>query len=255
MGGNNIVNKISFIRIVLSVSVFGVLNLQLPVHGNSCKEGSGTKKHTGGSSPHHHEGSGHKKHMEGSGSHNHEGSSHKKHTEGSGSHQDHEAMMAKWKEFATPNENHKALDVLVGDWNHMVKWWMSANAEPEESTGRSEIKWILGDRFLQHKVNGVSMGQPFEGIGIIGYDNGKKEYNSIWIDSMGTGFMKGAGQYDANLRKITEEGHFTCPFRGQISFRGVTTIKDNDNYTYEMFSPGFDNKEYRAMEITYTRKE
>ena len=163
-------------------------------------------------------------------------------------------MMAKWKEFATPNENHKVLNALVGNWSQTVKWWNSADGEPMESSSTSEIKWIMGDRFLQQTVTGVSMGQPFEGMGVTGYDNRTKEYNSLWIDNMGTGFMNSSGQYDSNLKVITEKGHFTCPFRGKIPFRGVTTFKDNNHHTYEMFSPGFDNKEYRAMEITYTRK-
>ena len=238
--------KISIARTILSCFVIWILNPQSSLYGNSCDEGSGTKKHHEGSRTHQHEGSA---------KHHEEGSHSKKHSEGSGTHKDQEAMMAKWKEFATPNENHKVLNALIGNWNHKVKWWMSADTKPQESAGTSEIKWILGDRFLQHMVKGFYMGQPFEGIGVIGYDNGLKEYNSIWIDSMGTGLMKGAGQYDGNLKTITEKGHFTCPFRGKISFRGVTTIKGNDNFTYEMFSPGFDNKEYRTMEITYTRKE
>ena len=227
--------KFFFARTLLFFAIIWALNLQSS-YGNSNDEGSGKKRH-----------------KEGSGAHSHEGSSSKKYTEGSGSHQDHETM-AKMKEFATPNENHKALNALIGDWSHTVKWWMSAEAEPEESSGTTETKWIMGGRFLQQTVHGTAMGQPFEGMGLIGYDNGKKEYNSIWIDSMGTGFMKGAGQFDTGSKTLTEKGHFTCPFRGQLSFRGVTKIKDDDNYTYEMYSTGFDDKEYRTMEITFTRK-
>ena len=201
------------------------------------------------------EGSGSKKHSEGSGhSHDHEGSGSKKHMEGNGAHQDHDAMMAKWKEFATPNENHKVLDAIVGNWEHTVKWWMSADAQPEESTGTSEIKWIMGGRFIQHTVQGISMGQPFEGMGIQGYDNAKKEYIGLWFDNMGTGFMRGTGHYDPDAKTLTEKGNFTCPFRGDTPFRGVLQIKDDDHYTYEMHASGFDGKEYRAMEIQYTRK-
>lgn len=131
-------------------------------------------------------------------------------------------MMEKWKEFATPNENHKVLDTLVGSWDHTVKWWMSPGGNPEESKGTSEIKWIMGGRYLQQLVQGTSMGQPFEGMGITGYDNAKKEYNSIWIDNMGTGIMMTTGNYDPNTKTLTELGKYTDPIEGQKVIRGVT---------------------------------
>ena len=70
---------------------------------------------------------------------------------------------------------------------------------------------------------------------------------------MGTGFMKGIGKFDPRTKKLTETRTFSCPFRGEIKYRGEMTINDNDDYTYEMYAPGFDGKEHRAMEIKYTR--
>lgn len=171
------------------------------------------------------------------------------------SEQDHDAMMEKWKEFSTPNENHQVLGTLVGNWNYTIKWWMSPDAKPEESKGASEIEWIMGGRFIEHTVEGTSMGQPFEGMGIIGYDNEKKQYQSIWIDNMGTGIMTGSGNYDPNTKTLTDQGTFSCPAEGQKSYRGVTKIIDKDNFTYEWYMTGPDGKEFRAMEIVYTRKK
>lgn len=248
-------NAISLIKIIFSANLILALSLPLQSYGNENGEGSSIKKDVEGSASKHEEGSSIKKHVEGSSARHEEGSGSKKHVEGSGTQQDQEAMMAKWQEFATPNDNHKVLDTLVGKWNHTVKWSMSADAEPEESTGSSELKWIMGGRFLQHTAEGISKGQPFEGMGIIGYDNGSKEYTSFWLDNMGTGFMEAAGQYDPNSQTLKEEGHFSCPFRGKTPFRGLTKIEDNDRYTFEVYSPGFDGKEFRTMEITYTRKK
>jgi hypothetical protein len=168
---------------------------------------------------------------------------------------DHDAMMEKWKEFSTPNENHKVLDALVGDWDYTIKWWMSPDAKPEESKGTSEVEWIMGGRFIEHSVEGTSMGQPFEGMGITGYDNQKKQYQSVWMDNMGTGIMTGSGNYDPNTKTLTDQGTFSCPAEGQKSYRGVTKIIDKDNFTYEWYMTGPDGKEFRAMEIVYTRKK
>jgi len=137
---------------------------------------------------------------------------------------DHDAMMEKWKEFSTPNENHKVLDTLVGDWDYTIKWWMSPDAKPEESKGTSGIEWIMGGRFIEQTVEGTSMGQPFEGMGIMGYDNEKKQYQSVWIDNMGTGVMTGSGSYDPNTKTLTDQGTFSCPAEGEKSFRAVPSF-------------------------------
>jgi Protein of unknown function (DUF1579) len=166
---------------------------------------------------------------------------------------DHDAMMEKYKEFSTPNENHKVLDTLVGDWDYTIKWWMSPDSKPEESKGTSKVEWIMGGRFIEQEVEGTSMGQPFEGMGIMGYDNEKKQYQSVWIDNMGTGIMTGSGNYDPNTKTLTDHGTFSCPAEGEKSYRGVLKMIDNDNFTYEWHMAGPDGKEFRAMEIVYTR--
>ncbi|MGH7802522.1 MAG: DUF1579 domain-containing protein [Thermodesulfobacteriota bacterium] len=170
--------------------------------------------------------------------------------------QNQDAMMAKWKEYATPNENHKLLDSFVGKWNYTVRWWMSPDSKPEESKGTSEVKWIMGGRFLKQSVEGQGMSkdQPFKGIGISGYDNAEKQYKSLWIDNMGTGMMIGSGSYDPSTKTFVDKGTFSCPAQSEKSYRSVTTIINKDKYTYEMYTTDPDGKEFRNMEIAYTRK-
>ena len=164
-------------------------------------------------------------------------------------------MMAKFQEYATPGDNQKVLDAFAGSWDYTLKMWMSAQATAEESTGSDEAKWILGGRFLQHTSTGTSMGQPFEGIGMIGFDNKRKEYQSIWIDNMSTGMMTGKGRFDPETKIITESGDFTCPLKGASVYRAVIRLLGPDNYSYEMYMLGDDSKEFKAMEINYTRKK
>ncbi len=165
-----------------------------------------------------------------------------------------QAMMEKWKQFATPNENHKVLNALVGQWDHVVKWWMDPTAPPEVSKGTSDIQWIMGGRYIQHSVKGTSMGQPFEGMSIIGFDNGKKKYQLLWIDNMGTGFMNGESTFDAGKNEFHETGRFTDPMVGETKYRAVLKLIDKDHYSYEMFTNNMKGKEYRLGEIQYTRK-
>lgn len=167
-----------------------------------------------------------------------------------------EEMMAKWQEYATPGENHKPLDQLVGSWGYTVKFWETPESEPSESAGESEIKWILGGRYIQQTTKGMAMGQEFEGMGLMGYDNANEEYVSVWVDNMGTGVMTGTGTYDPATRTFEDKGTFSCPVEDEKDkpYRTVTTINGPDQFTFEMFAAGPDGKEARMMEIVYMRK-
>lgn len=165
------------------------------------------------------------------------------------------AKMEEMKKLGAPGENHKALDALVGKWNTSVKWWMSPESKPEESQGTSDNHWILGGRFVQEDFKGTSMGQPFEGMGLMGYDNIRAEYTSLWLDNMATGIMTGTGQYDAATKTFTKNATMSCPMTGEKNraMRSVCKIVDNDHFTLEMYMNDKDGKEFKAMEIRYVR--
>ncbi len=164
-----------------------------------------------------------------------------------------QAMMETWQAYASPNDNHQVLNPLVGTWSHVVKWWMTPDSQPETSNGTTETQWMLGGRYLRHTATGTSMGQPFEGMGLTGFDNGKQTYQTLWMDNMGTGMMIGEGTYDPDTKTLTDHGRFTDPMIGQRSDRGVITFIDDGHYSYELYSADQNGKEFRMMEIVYTR--
>ncbi len=165
------------------------------------------------------------------------------------------AMMEHMKEYSMVNEHHDFLKSLEGTWKTSVKFWMDPAGQPEVSEGTSVAKVIMGGRFLEQTFNGTAMGQPFEGRGILGYDNMKKEYTSIWLDNMSTGIMTGAGQYNAETKTLAAEGSMSCPVTQETHrwYRDVTTMTDADHYKYETFMKDKDGKEFRSMEIVYSR--
>ena len=133
-----------------------------------------------------------------------------------------QAMMA----AMTPGEHHEHLKKLVGNHNYTMKMWMDPTAPPTESTGKRTAELLLGGRFLQEKFTGTFMGMPFEGIGLMGYDNVKKEYVGTWIDNMGTGMMTSHGQCDKTGWTMTGEG--TDPTTGKTwTSRSVVKIVDD----------------------------
>ncbi len=170
-----------------------------------------------------------------------------------------EEEMKKMMELSMPGEHHKILDPLVGEWDYEVTYRMAEDAPEQVSKGESINSWILDGRFLEQKVSGtMDMGdktQPFNGIGIIGYNNMKGEYQSTWIDNMNTSMMISTGAYDAEAKTITEKGHFSCPMKGEkVPFTSKLHFVSDTEYRYVMHDNSVADKPFEMMSIIYTKK-
>ena len=169
-----------------------------------------------------------------------------------------QAAMEAMQRLGSPSEGHKALEPLTGTWTYTAQWWMSPEASPESMTGTATNSLIFGGRFMKQEIRGQAEGQPpFEGIGFTGYDNIRKEYQSVWFDNMATGMMMGAGQFDAATKTLTDQGDFSCPLTGEAHrwFRTAWTVVDQHHTTYENYMRTPEGREFKAMEIHYTRTQ
>lgn len=165
------------------------------------------------------------------------------------------AMMEALAKTAQPGENHAHLQPLIGSWKLNVKWRMEPESEYQVSESTAVLEWILGGRYVSEKVRGEVDGEPFEGRGFLGYDNLRKKFTSLWMDSMSTGTMFSYGTADESGKIITFSGEGINPMTGQTQKeRMVIRVINNDKFISEMYQPGPDGKEFQSMEITYTRK-
>ena len=82
----------------------------------------------------------------------------------------------KYMEYMTPGDMHKMLASSVGTWTSEYTMWEKENGPAQKSTGTCENKMILGGRYLQSTNKSIMMGMPFEGIGTMAYDNGRKVF-------------------------------------------------------------------------------
>lgn len=166
-----------------------------------------------------------------------------------------DAAMQEVMKRGAPGDHHKALEPYVGRFTTASRMWMKPGEAPQESTGSAEHTWVLGGRFLKMDVRGDMDGQPFEGLGYLGYDNIRGEYTAIWLDNMSTGITRASGQFDPATKKYRESGTFSCAMTGEKDrrFRGEWKVIDNDTLFYTMYNPGQDGKEVKGMEISYKR--
>lgn len=167
-----------------------------------------------------------------------------------------EEMMSKIKQAGTPGPAHMLLQPLVGEWRTETRLWKEPGAAPDVSTGRSTRRWIFGNRFLAEDYTGTFFGQPFEGQGVMGYDNVLQKYTAVWIDSIGTGIMTSKGRYDPDTRSIDMTAKYSCPVTGgKRKSRAVTRIVNDNQNVFEMYDRGADGKEFKSMEMVYSRQK
>jgi hypothetical protein len=114
-----------------------------------------------------------------------------------------QAMMDAMMKAAAPGENHKLLSSFSGNWTFVNRMWTDPSAKPTESTGSASYRMLLGGRYLQGEAWGTMMGMPFEGMGITGYDNVARRFQSAWIDNLGTTTMFMTGTYDPAAKAFT----------------------------------------------------
>lgn len=167
---------------------------------------------------------------------------------------DEKAAMEMMQQLATPSEGHQKLDMLVGIWHAKNTMWMEPGKPPVVSEGTSDHKWVLGGRFLEQRFEGTFMNMPFSGIGYTGYDNYKKKYVAVWMDTAGTSMMNSIGSFDPSGKVLTSTAKMDDFTTGKaMTVREKVTCLSKDEFLMEMFGPGPDGKEYRMMEIRYTR--
>ncbi len=163
-------------------------------------------------------------------------------------------MMKAWQEYMTPGEMHKLLANNIGEWTSEITMWMDPSQPPSKSEGTSVTEALLDGRYFQTKYTGNIMGMPMNGISLEGYDNAKKTFFSTWIDNMGTGIMYVEGTYDEASKTINYKGTSIDPLGKEMKIREVVKIIDNDNSLFEMYNEQ-NGKEYKSMEIKYSRKK
>ncbi len=167
---------------------------------------------------------------------------------------DPQAMMEAYAKLAAPGEQHEQLASLAGSWTTKTKEWMEPNKPPVETTGSAEMKALLDGRFLQQELTGQMMGQPFSDIEITAYDNLLKHYVTTWMSTMGTGIFTMEGSASADGKTITLKGQHAELGGGYMKHRAIWTIVDSNTQTFDMYGAHHGGKEWKMMEMTYTRK-
>jgi len=164
------------------------------------------------------------------------------------------AMMQAYQQAGTPGSQHADLARSVGTYDLAIQSWMAPDAPPTSETGTAIRTMILDGRVMTEEVEASMHGQPFTGHGMTGYDNVTGKWWSTWNDSMSTGLMVSEGTCD-DQGACSFTGSWHDPVtRKEVSARMTTEWTSPTVEVFEMFAPGPDGKEFKMMEMTYTRR-
>ncbi|MBS1493531.1 MAG: DUF1579 domain-containing protein [Bacteroidetes bacterium] len=161
--------------------------------------------------------------------------------------------MKKWADAMTPGEQQKGMAKMTGEWKFTSKFWMAPGQEPVSNTGTARYEMLLGGRYQKVTASASMMGMPYEGIGITGYNNVSKLFESSWVDNFRTGVMYMTGTMD-DKGMITMTGSTVDPITGKIQMERQTIRPDGDNkYIMEIYDTKEGQSEVKVEEIIYER--
>jgi Protein of unknown function (DUF1579) len=165
------------------------------------------------------------------------------------------AEMEAYMKAGTPGAPHKALASTAGDYDLKIKHWHEPGGAAMEESGTATRSIALDGRVLVEQVKSSMMGMPYTGHGMVGFDNVTGKYWSTWNDSMSTGIMVTEGACDTQGKTCTFTGSWNDPIKkAPVKARMTTRWTSPTTEVFEMYGPGKDGKEFKMMEITYTKK-
>jgi len=161
-----------------------------------------------------------------------------------------------WAALSRPGPSHKLLEMFAGEWESEISFRSGPDEERQVSAGTSSIHWVLGDRFLQEDFQGEASGEKFQGMGLMGYDNGARQFKMVWIDSLNTALAVSSGRYNSERNVFEMTSDVYDPLLGGVkTVKSVLHIKSPDKYEFSMLDTAPNGREFTSFEMVYTRKK
>lgn len=172
-----------------------------------------------------------------------------------GDHPEHPGMspemqkqMEEWAKLGAPSEHHRILEALAGSWDGTFSFKMDPESEMMTSNGLVTREWVLGNRYLQEKVDAEGFGPDrYNAIGYIGYNNIDNQYEMVWMDNMSTAIMMEKGRYDPATKKMHFKGKHKDPTGKEFATRSEVDLSNPNKHTFTGWTT-MDGKEFKSME-------
>lgn len=155
-----------------------------------------------------------------------------------------------------PGKGQKFLAQHCGNWTWSSTAKMSPGGESKTYTGEMKSNMSFDGRYMFESFEGDRNQGPhrFEALNITGYDNKRKVFVSSWLDNTMTGIFTAQGVPNDDWTEINWVQDRTNQMTGKIDkLRVVETFHGPDKFSIVEYWPGSDGKEFKAVEIQFSR--
>uniref|UniRef100_A0A7C2K197 DUF1579 domain-containing protein n=1 Tax=Schlesneria paludicola TaxID=360056 RepID=A0A7C2K197_9PLAN len=151
--------------------------------------------------------------------------------------------------FSQPGPEHKRLQEFVGTWDAVMTFG------DQKSQATSTYRAICGGMWVESDYEGMLGEVKFSGRGIDGYDQQKKKYVGLWVDSVSSAPLRMEGDYNPETKQLVMTGESRGPDGQPQKFKAVTETRDKDHFTFRMYMLPPNGEDQLAFTIEYTRKK
>lgn len=148
-----------------------------------------------------------------------------------------------------PGAEHERLKKLVGQWDAEME------AGGQTTKCSATYKSVCGGMWVSSDFEGDIGGFKFQGHGLDGFDQTKKKYVALWVDSMQSAPLVMEGDYDSETKTITMTGESGGADGKPQKVKTTTETKDEDHFTFKMYMIDADGNEQLAFTIEYSRRK
>lgn len=164
------------------------------------------------------------------------------------------AMYASAAKYTQPGEKHKKLEPYLGRWDVESTVSMGPGNEMKSSM-KVEIAWQIPGRFLEIESKGNLMGLPYQGFGLLGYDNFKQAFVSTWIDNLNTYKLDAQGNLGQDGTTLLMYGTLDEYLTGENDkpVKYVYRWKDADHFEFEVHDLAIGETNTCVITMNYSR--
>jgi Protein of unknown function (DUF1579) len=153
------------------------------------------------------------------------------------------------QDFPKPGPEHEKMKELEGNWDAVM------DMAGQKSKATATYKSVCGGMWLASDFQGDFGGLKFEGRGLDGYDQQKKKYVGVWVDSLTSAPLHFEGDYDPKNKLMVMTGESLGPDGKPQKCKNTTETKDKDHFTFKMHMVQPDGAEQLVFTIDYTRRK
>src|SRR6185295_3765025 len=164
--------------------------------------------------------------------------------------EDIQKMLEGAKKWTAPVAAHDKLKRFVGKWD-VSHSMMGMTAGKSTATFTS----ILGGRFVKEELDGQFMRMPYEGLGLLGYDNFKQAYTMSWLDNQNTYKLDSQGKFDQSGNTLIFYGTLDEYLTGENDkpIKYVFRFTDDDHFVMELHDLAIGETNTKVYEMHYSR--